>query len=146
MFDSSFAFNLIQKRPLTDCDFIAEYVYQFRTNARRYIATVEEYRLNIFVVKFFPADKKNDPNRFQIVLNDFEFPSILRTCLNVMLEFLAKNPFASFGYLGANSVSKNFEESKFETQRFRIYEYAINIFFDPKNFVRLIGGKVVYYY
>lgn len=60
-----------------------------------------------------------------------------RVLINIMLEFLDRNPSASFGYIGANSIAGNFEEPKSSTQRFRIYEYAMNNFFSIKSFERI---------
>jgi hypothetical protein len=141
MFDTSFEFSFIQRKPTSDPDIPFELIFQFRTNHRRYIVIVEEYRFDIFIVKFYPATKKNDDNRFQVVLNDYEFAPIIRTCINIMLEFLKKNPLASFGYIGANSIIDGFEEAKSLTQRFRIYDYVMGIFLNTENFLRLYSEK-----
>jgi hypothetical protein len=58
MFDTSFQFTLIQKRPSFDTDILFEHVYQFKTQHRRNILIAEEYYLNIYVVKFIQQIKK----------------------------------------------------------------------------------------
>lgn len=137
MFDSCFNFSLIQKKPSQEKFILFEHVYHFKTSKRRYIVIVEEYHLNIFVVKFYPADKKRYNDRFSIVLNDFDFAPIIRTCINIMLEVLKENPTASFGYVGANSVTKTYKEGKRDTQRYRIYQRVMDIFLSPLLFARV---------
>ena len=138
MFDTFFTFKLLQKNPKKDQgDFIAEYVFEFKTNKRRYIAIAEEYTHKIFVIKFYPAHRKNDDLRFNLVLNDYEFAPIIRTCINIMLWLLDKEPMASFGYLASPTITKAYSESKSFTQRYRIYEYALDAFIPSKNFKRI---------
>jgi hypothetical protein len=50
---------------------------------------------------------------------------------------LESNSLASFGYVGANNITNQFIEPKIETQRFRIYEYVMNLFLTPKHFERV---------
>ncbi len=136
MFDSSFSFSLIQRTPKNSDYLQAEYVFQFRTSKRRYIVIAELYELNVYAVKFFPADKKGQDNRFNIVLNDFDFAPIIRTCINIMHHLLQENPLASFAYVGANTISDSFIESKINTTRYRIYEYVMDVFLNPSLFKR----------
>ncbi len=141
MFDSSFPFSLIQKTPKKSDYQIAEYIFQFRTSKRRYVVIVEEYELDVFAIKFFPAHKKNQPNRYSLILNDFDFPPIIRTCINIMQSFLVENLLASFAYVGANSITNSFTESKANTKRYRIYEYVMDAFLNPEIFKRFFSTK-----
>lgn len=98
MFNTFFDFKLLQITPQKEKgDFITEYIFEFRTKRRRYIVIAEEYSYKIFVVKFYPAHRKNDNLRFSLVLNDYEFAPIIRTCINIMLWLLDKESTASFG-------------------------------------------------
>jgi len=138
MFDTFFDFKLLQITPQKDKgDFITEYIFEFRTNKRRYIAITEEYRYKIFVVKFYPSHRKNDDLRFNLILNDYEFAPIIRTCTNIMLWLLEKEPMASFGYLASPTITKDYKESKSLTQRYRIYEYALDAFIPVERFKRV---------
>ncbi len=140
MFDTFFNFKLIQINPQKDKgDFITEYIFEFKTSKRRYIIIAEEYTHKIFVIKFYPVHRKNDDWRFNLILNDYEFSPILRTCINVMLWLLKKEPMASFGYLASPTVTKKYKETKALTKRYRIYEYVIDAFIPPENFKRIIN-------
>jgi hypothetical protein len=141
MFDSSFPFSLIQRTPKNTGGVLAEYVFHFRTKKRRYIVVAEEYNHRVFAVKFYPADRKTDDHRFNIVLNDFEFAPIIRTCINVMQWLLEKYPTASFAYVGANSITPSHTESKAFTKRYRIYRYVMDVFLNPEKFERYFSTK-----
>jgi len=81
MFDKSFSYSLIHKQPRNAPYLKTEYGYHFHTkrNRRRYLILVEEYEYNVFAIKFFPSDKRDNPNRFNIITNQFEFAPIIRT-------------------------------------------------------------------
>ena len=107
MFDTSFPFSLIQRTPKNNDYQIAEYVFQFRTLKRRYVVIAELYELNVFAVKFFPADKKSQSNRFSVVLNDFDFAPIIRTCINIMHYLLNENSKAFLDSCNNSSISRS---------------------------------------
>ena len=141
MFNSYYPFSLIQRTP-KDSDYLhAEYVFQFRTEKRRYLIIAEQYEFNVYAVKFFPAERKNDKYRFNLVLNDHNFAPIITTSINVMLWLLERNPMASFAYVGANTITADFIEDKILSQRYRIYEYVMDIFLNPYKFKRYFSKK-----
>lgn len=141
MFDTSFPFSLSQRTPKNTDYKIAEYVFQFITLKRRYVVIAELYELNVIAVKFFPADKKSQSNRFSVVLNDFDFAPIMRTCINIMHYLFKENPKASFAYIGVNTVKNGFTELKANTKRYRIYEYIMDEFLNPLSFKRFFSIK-----
>ncbi|WP_153796219.1 hypothetical protein [Foetidibacter luteolus] len=58
-----------------------------------------------------------------------------------MLWLLERNPTASFAYIGANTIASNFVEDKALTQRYRIYEYVMDIYLSPYEFKRYFSEK-----
>ncbi|MDI9363599.1 MAG: hypothetical protein QM541_01515 [Flavobacterium sp.] len=130
MFDKSFPYKLIQKKSIIGQQIVREFIYDFRSSKRRYIVLVEEYNLNVFVPKFFPSLLKDSPNKFNVLVNDFEASRIVRTCLDIMLDLLYQHPNYSFAFVGVNTISKNIIEQKYFTQRFRIYRALMLNFFD----------------
>lgn len=83
----------------------------------------------MYVIKFFPKHLSESKNKFSVVLNEEYAPKIIRTCINIMLEISAVNPLANFGFLGSNTISEYFNESKYMTQRYRIYRQLMLNFF-----------------
>ena len=142
MFNTFFDFKLLQITPQKEKgDFITEYIFEFRTKRRRYIVIAEEYSYKIFVVKFYPAHRKNDEKRFNLVLNDYEFAPIIRTCINIILWLLDKEQTASFGYLASPTITKKYKEAKGFTQRYKIYDYVMDAFIPTKNFKRVTNDN-----
>jgi hypothetical protein len=135
MFDASFPYKLIQKKSIVGMDIIRKFVYDFHSSKRRYIVLIEEYELNVFVPKFFPSSLKDSPNKYNVLLNDFEAPRVVRTCINIVLELLAQHPNHSFAFVGANTITKKSVEQKYFTQRFRIYRILMLNFFTTNNWM-----------
>ena len=130
MFDKSFEYRLIQKRKSNEYGVLNEHIYDFNSTKRRYIVLVEEYDHLVFVPKFYPSAYRDSPNRFNIILNDFEAARIIRTCINITLDLLKANPEASFAFMGASTKSTNKTETKVLTQRFIIYRKLMLNFFN----------------
>ncbi len=124
MFDEGFDFRFIQKRKIESNDVICEYHYSFFTSKKRYVALVEEYAQNVFAIKFYPASFKNNNNRFNLIVDDFEASKVIRTSVNIMLSILDQRPEASFVWVGSHTQMKSKHEAKTNTQRFRIYKYC----------------------
>lgn len=102
------------------------HIYRFKTEGRTpYIVHVEEYPGHIFIIKFFRKKDRNNKNRFNIVTNEGRCTKIVTTCIRILVSILHKVPDASFGFLGAHTVTKSEVESKTNTQRFRIYKFAM---------------------
>lgn len=130
MFDSSFSYRLLQEKKVVDKEIVREFIYDFNSSKRRYIVLIEEYQLNVFVPKFFPSFLKDSPNKFNVLLNDFEASRVVRTCINILLELLSKYTSHSFAFVGVNTISKETLEQKYFTQRFRIYRQLMLNCFD----------------
>ena len=54
-----------------------------------------------------------------------------------MLDILAEKPLASFGFIGANTISNGESEGETNTQRFRIYTKLMLYFFAKTAFSHL---------
>lgn len=138
MFDRSYAFNLIDKKTNPDAGVLCRSLYNFVTPRRRYIALVENYRNNIYIIKYYADCHSKSKNKYSFVYNDEYAPAIIRTCVNIMLVCYGDNQMASFGFIGAHSIDKGGKkgsvESKINTQRFRIYQQVMFTFFGKKTF------------
>lgn len=101
--------------------------YRFHSEKYPYLVHVEHYVNNIYVVKYCMAKHKNNSKRYNLLIRDYKCSRIVSTCVRIMLSVLKKDPKASFGFMGAHTInlSKEFEENRENTKRFRIYKYAI---------------------
>jgi hypothetical protein len=124
MFESGYTFELLTVgHPTTEFPLIKKLVYCFKTRRnRRYLVHIHEYDYKCFVVKFHDVRHKNLPNRFNLVLNDFDCSKILTTVINIAQVILEKESFASFAFVGVTVDGKE-KEDKPISQRFRIYKY-----------------------
>lgn len=137
MFDSGHKYHRISITKVSVKLFLRQHLYNFRDSKRRYIAVVEEYELQVFIVKFFPASHKLSDKKYNFIFNDFDAPRVIRTCINIMLNILADKPLASFGFKGANTISNGESEGETNTQRFSIYTKLMLNFFAKTAFSHL---------
>ena len=137
MFDSGYKFDLVSKTTVSKKLFLRQRIYNFRSLFRRYLAVVEECELNVFIVKFFPVSHKLSDKKYNVIFNDYDAPRVIRTCINIMLDILAEKPLASFGFIGANTISNGESEGETNTQRFRIYTKLMLNFFAKTAFSHL---------
>ena len=54
-----------------------------------------------------------------------------------MLQILDDNQFANFGFLGSFSLSADYQESKYMTQRYRIYKQLMLNLFSENSFLHV---------
>ena len=120
MFDSGHKYHRISITKVSEKLFLRQHLYNFRASKRRYIAVVEEYEFQVFIVKFFPVSHKLSDKKYNVIFNDYDAPRVIRTCINIMLDMLAEKPLASFGFIGANTIINGESEGETNTQRFRI--------------------------
>ena len=120
--------------PINEHPFIANYSYSFNTsNQRRYIVQLHEYEYKVFVIKFYEAAHKNRRNKFNMLLNDHDCTKILRTVIEIALDILKTQEFASFAFVGVPKEGKE-EKDKENNQRLRIYKQLAENFFGTDTF------------
>jgi len=137
VFDNSYKYRKINVSEISNKSFLKQHLYGFLTQHRRYMAVVEEYNFQVFIVKFFPVSHKLSEKKYHVIFNDYDAPRVIRTCINIMLDILEITPLASFGFIGANTMSDNENEEEENTQRFRIYSKLMVNFFAETAFLHL---------
>lgn len=123
MFSSSFTYTKINHclKKAGDYSYV-ENVYRFRgSSGKLYIAVVEQYDYNVYVVKFYLQEMKNRTDRYNILSNLNECSRVLTTIGMLMQEIFGNNPYASFGFIGV--PLKN--EAVDNTKRFRLYSRIV---------------------
>jgi hypothetical protein len=113
VFENFYAFNKVgSKKPHTDPYFVITHIYSFKTNKARYIAEVEEYSHQIYIIKFYRKCDIHNAHKYNILTHEYNCTQIVSTCIRILIEILNKNPAASFGFLGSNSINNGQEEGK----------------------------------
>lgn len=139
MFDSSYSYRFIHKsKPITKDTYLWEYKYSFTCNKNhRYIVNVEEYKYDVFAVKFHLKAHSNSNYKYQLTVKNNYAPRILGTIVEIMLSIYQNNPKASFCYIGAASL----DETQTITKRARIYRYMMVNLFSEVNFAHFPYSK-----
>lgn len=73
-----------------------------------------------------------------MLTNDYEPRTIVRTCIEVMLEYYRKNPLVSFGFVAAPDLEKDIQGKKVNltngSRRFKFYQRMMVNLFGPQTF------------
>lgn len=139
MFDGSYPyFGLGNSTNILKPHLIKTHKFFFDTEeGERYIINVEQYSVYIFVLKFHPRKLKSNKYRYNIITNTGHFSKIVRTNINVLIEFYKKYPISHFGFIGARTYcpkKKCFIETQSVTKRFKLYQYAVENLISPDDF------------
>ena len=133
MFDSFYDFKYKNFEKGGDDElYLRVYNFTFLTSDnQRYVVRVEEYAYSVFIIKFYPKDFQDSPDKFKILTGKGKPQPILRTCINILIEhFLKIEPKASFGFLASELT----DENTANTKRYRVYKNLMEFFFSPLNF------------
>ncbi len=119
-----FVFTMIDK---TGCDRLLEHTLQYRFKSSKshhtYIVRVERYKNHTYCLKFFDKAVSESKNKFSLRTGTFEPRTIFYTLYHIMLDVLAKDPTASFFFIGAEDEKDGLGES---TRRYRIYRKFVS--------------------
>lgn len=74
---------------------------------KRYIVEVEYFKDDFYGIKFYWKGVEQSKQRYSLLTNDYEPRTIVRSCIEVMLEYYYKNPLASFGFVAADDLKKD---------------------------------------
>lgn len=131
MFDFHYDYRYInsQKAPNNGAYIIHSYSFRGKSN-ERYIVSVEEYNYFVFVPKFYLAAHKNCKDKYNKIINKFDCNKVISTVIHIMLLKSKSNPFASFAFIGVNSLG----EEKANTKRFKLYSKIMENLISPLNF------------
>jgi hypothetical protein len=144
MFEKGYQFRLIDSRVVNDGFLISFKKFNFKTERRRYVAVVEHYKEEVYIIKYHAACHSKSVHKYNLLFNDEKPAPIIRTCIDIMLDILRQSPNASFGFVGSPSKNKKklgrtFDEGKPYTQRFRIYERIMADYFGTLTFTHAVN-------
>lgn len=107
-------------------------LYRFRSEKSntQYIVCVEQYKYNVFILKFYPKNWRFSKRKYNLLTNTHEPRRIIGTCINIALSVLDEYPDASFGFIGANREN----EDTCETKRYKVYSTIVATYFSEECF------------
>lgn len=108
-----------------------------KTN-KRYIVEVEGFENEFYGLKFYWKGVEKSKNRYSLLTNDYEPRIIVRSCIEVMLDYYRNNRFVSFGFVAAPDLDKDIDRKKVNkesgSRRFRFYQRMMINLFGPETF------------
>lgn len=117
-------------------------LWSFRSakSNKRYIVEVEGFENEFYGIKFYWKGVEKSPDRYSMLTNDFEPRIIVRTCIEVMLDYFRKHPSVSFGFVAAPDLKKDIEGKNIPfdkgSRRFRFYQRMMINLFGPETFLQ----------
>jgi hypothetical protein len=133
MFDKGYDYRKVQvDKSKGEGVFLTKHIFVFisSSNHRKYIVEVEEYKYNMFILKFHLKCHNKADDKYSRMTKFNDVTKVLRTCIDIMIQMYKDNPYSSFGFMGANMVDEEIPANK----RFRVYSVIMNRFFSPKRF------------
>lgn len=105
---------------------------------KRYIVEIEGFEREFYGLKFYWKGVEKSKNRYSLLTNDFEPRTIVRSCIEVMLEYYRRNPLSSFGFVAAPDLDIDIKGKKVDcndgSRRFRFYQRMMINLFGPETF------------
>lgn len=80
-------------------------LWKFKSKKNRwYIVEIEHFTEQFIAVKFYCKAMRHSPCRYSLMTNDNEPRTIVYSCLEVVRQYLCKNPMLSFGFVAAEDI------------------------------------------
>ena len=105
---------------------------------KRYIVEVEGFENEFYGIKFYWKGVEKSRDRYSLLTNDYEPRTIVRSCIEVMLEYYRKNPLVSFGFVAARDLEEDLKGKNIDVEsvsrRFKFYQRMMINLFGPETF------------
>lgn len=117
------------------------WTFKSKKTNKRYIVELEYITENFYAIKFYYKGVEKSKNRYRLLTNDFEPRTIIRSCVEVMIEFLRTNPNVSFGFVASDDLKEVIRNKKISSEignrRFRFYRRMMINLFGPESFYQM---------
>lgn len=101
---------------------------------------VEGFENEFYGIKFYWKGVEKSKNRYSLLTNDYEPRTIIRSCIEVMLEYYRKNPLVSFGFVAAPDLEEDIKGKNIAVEhgsrRFKFYQRMMINLFGPETFLQ----------
>lgn len=105
---------------------------------KRYIVEIEGFDKEFYGLKFYWKGVEKSKNRYSLLTNDNEPRTIVRSCVEIMLDYYRRNRLVSFGFVAAPDLEKDIKGKKVDkregSRRFQFYQKMMVNMFGPKTF------------
>ncbi len=114
-------------------------LYRFKSSFTNqvYLVRVERYPYHFYGIKFYLKAHAHSDQKYNLLTNFNEPRPILNTCICIMLDIFQKDSKASFGFIGAETLSE--KEKRIATgiesltKRMSFYRRLLNTYFPQSN-------------
>lgn len=117
------------------------WTFRSEKSKKRYIVEVEGFENEFYGIKFYWKGVEKSKDRYSLLTNDFEPRTILRSCIQVMLEYHRLNPLVSFGFVAAPDLDSDIKRKNIDTssgsRRFKFYQRLMINLFGPETFYQI---------
>lgn len=114
------------------------WTFKSEKSNKRYIVEVEGFEREFYGIKFYWKGVEKSKKRYSMLTNDFEPRTIVRSCVEVMLQYYSRKTLASFGFVAARDLEEDMKGKnigqKIGSRRFRFYQRMMVNLFGPKTF------------
>lgn len=125
---------------------LSTHIFTFHSvqNGLKYVINIEEYKEDLFAIKFYPKCLKRSDFKYNRIINKGDVINVLMTCASTIPHILIRNKNASFGFVGSRTIDfrNAFIESYNENKRYRIYSELIKQVIGDKTFVHIEYEKI----
>jgi hypothetical protein len=146
VFDSPYKFEKRSSKKVdkSNLNFLCVWIYTFTTHSgTTYIVELNEYKGNIFVLKFYPKKFRISENRYSLCTNEYDAPRILRTCLAIGEQlYEEKQGKICVAFMGARSPD---EPLLYRTKRWEVYRKFVTRFFGKESFEHVMSEQTSSY-
>ena len=108
---------------------------------KRYIVEIEGFANEFYGIKFYWKGVEKSKNRYSLLTNDYEPRTIVRSCIEIMLDYYKRNNFVSFGFVAASDLEKDIKGKHLPdgvgSRRFNFYRRLMINLFGPETFLQI---------
>ena len=118
------------------------HIYTFKNRFKTvYIVNVEEYKHEMFILKFHTKAHKSSINKYNLLTKEGDARRIIFTCIKIAQQIHLVNERASFGFIGSPLMAEKRRKNRLSnTKRFRVYKKFAAFFFSPDSFVHSVDA------
>lgn len=118
-------------------------LWTFRSDKsnKRYIVEVEGFDREFYGLKFYWKGVELSKDRYSLLTNDYEPRKIIRSCIEVMLEYYRANKLVSFGFVASPDLERDIQGKNIDltkgSRRFLFYQKMMTNLFGLDTFYQV---------